>query len=481
MNLEIGTQLGDYRIVSRIGQGSYGVVFEAEHVITRRIDAVKFLHDAGPGSADDEQRFLQEIQVQARLHHPNIATVHTAFRTPWGLALAMEKVPGEPLSAILKRGRPPLQEGVRYILATLSALHCAERFGIVHRDIKPDNILITPEGQVKITDFGLAQIRGSARITSSGESLGTPCYMAPEQVVGTNPVDGRTDIYSTGVVLYEIVTGRPPFQASNGFAVMMAHQNTQPIPPAEIDPAIGWPLSGVITAALQKSPERRFQNAAQFHEALTQAMPGAPASLAPLSAGVLARGHARIAALVACGCMCLGGLMMWAARLKFREANAVARPAVSAPVRPAAISVSVPEVPVESVRAPVESLPATPGPLGQKAPAGRQLRRRRATMEQAVSPAPVEPERPKLDRAAVRPAGSDVSPLTAEPPKVPDLVPEIPAQPFEPPAALPPASAPAAKVKKPSVLKRAITKIFGKRDKHATPETESSPQEIKQD
>src|SRR5215831_19900131 len=83
MNLEIGTQLGDYRIVSRIGQGSYGVVFEAEHVITRRIDAVKFLHDAGPGSADDEQRFLQEIQVQARLHHPNIATVHTAFRTPW--------------------------------------------------------------------------------------------------------------------------------------------------------------------------------------------------------------------------------------------------------------------------------------------------------------------------------------------------------------------------------------------------------------
>ena len=194
MNLEIGTQLGDYRIVSRIGQGSYGVVFEAEHVITRRIDAVKFLHDAGPGSADDEQRFLQEIQVQARLHHPNIATVHTAFRTPWGLALAMEKVPGEPLSAILKRGRPPLQEGVRFILATLSALHCAERFGIVHRDIKPDNILITPEGQVKITDFGLAQIRGSARITSSGESLGTPCYMAPEQVVGTNPVDGRTDM-----------------------------------------------------------------------------------------------------------------------------------------------------------------------------------------------------------------------------------------------------------------------------------------------
>src|SRR5262249_25568356 len=159
------------------------------------------------------------------------------------------------------------------------------------------------------------------RITSSGESLGTPCYMAPEQVSGTNPVDARTDVYSTAVVLYEIVTGRPPFQGSNGFAVMLSHQNELPVAPVEIEPAIGRQLSQAIMTALEKSPERRFQSAADFHKALTEAM-----SFVPLSrpARIGRASHARTAGLVAGASMFLGGLVTWAAHIKLHKSNAPA-------------------------------------------------------------------------------------------------------------------------------------------------------------
>jgi eukaryotic-like serine/threonine-protein kinase len=272
MNLEIGAQLGDYRLLSRIGKGSYGVVYEAEHAITKRVDALKLMLYAGPCAADDEQRFLREIQVQARLQHPNIAAVYTAFRTEWGPALVMELVRGQSLRALLERGRLPLAEGVAYVQAALRGLSCAERLGVVHRDIKPENILITPEGQVKLTDFGLAHVGNDARLTGSGENVGTPCYMSPEQVIGTEPVDGRSDVYSAGVVLYEVVTGQPPFAGTNGFAVMQAQRSTPPVPPITINPAIGPRLNRIILTALEKNPERRFQSAAEFQHALDDAM-----------------------------------------------------------------------------------------------------------------------------------------------------------------------------------------------------------------
>jgi serine/threonine protein kinase len=347
VNLEAGTRLGDYRILSRIGRGSYGMVFEAEHVITRRVDAIKLLYDSGPSSADEEQRFLREIQVQASLRHPNIATVYTAFRTEYGLALAMELVPGETLGDILKRGRPPLAEGLRYMQETLSALSCAEAAGIVHRDIKPDNILVMPDGHVKITDFGLAYFRGCARITGSGENLGTPCYMSPEQVIGTEAVDARTDVYSTAVVLYEVVTGVPPFRGSNGFAVMLAHQSTRPTAPVELEPSITPQLNDAILKALEKDPANRFRNAEMFSEALIEA--DAPrviptAARAPWRLG-------RIPTTIAGAAACALGLA-WIALGTLHKAPEPVRYESAAPVTQPPPAVVTPEAPAPVVRRP---------------------------------------------------------------------------------------------------------------------------------
>jgi serine/threonine-protein kinase len=268
MSLEVGTQLGEYRILSRIGGGAYGEVFEAEHVITRRRDAIKVLVDGHLHIAREEQRFLREIQVQASLQHPNIAAVYNAFSTPHGLALVMELVRGEPLSAILARGRVPLHQGIGYVLGMLDGLSYAHTRGVVHRDIKPENIIVTPDGSVKLTDFGLARSPESPRLTQSGAFAGSPCYMSPEQGLGGSEADSRSDTYSAGVVLYEIVTGRLPFTGETAFAVMSQHQDSAPRPPVEFDPAIGTELNQVILTSLEKDLAKRFQTAADFHAAL---------------------------------------------------------------------------------------------------------------------------------------------------------------------------------------------------------------------
>jgi eukaryotic-like serine/threonine-protein kinase len=268
MSLEAGTQLGDYRVLSRIGTGAYGEVYEGEHVITRRRDAIKVLVNARLHIAEEEQRFLREIQVQASLHHPNIAAVYNAFSTPHGLALVMELIPGEPLSAILARGRVPLHRGIGILLEMLAGLSYAHAEGVVHRDIKPENIIVSPDGSVKLTDFGLALSVTSPRLTQSGVCAGSPCYMSPEQARGTSTADSRSDTYSAGVVLYEIVTGQLPFLADSAFEVLMAHQNFAPPPPLELEPTIGTELNQVILAALEKEPDKRFQTACAFYAAL---------------------------------------------------------------------------------------------------------------------------------------------------------------------------------------------------------------------
>jgi len=282
MSLEVGTQLGEYRILSRIGRGAYGDVFEAEHEITRRRDAIKVLVDGHLHNALDEQRFLREIQVQASLHHPNIAAVYNAFPTPHGLALVMELVRGEPLSAILARGRVPLQRGVGYVLGMLEGLEYAHNQGVVHRDIKPENIIVTLDGSVKLTDFGLARSLSSPRLTQTGAFAGSPCYMSPEQGLGTGVIDSRSDTYSAGVVLYEIVTGRLPFMGETAFAVMSAHQSSTPEPPVKLDPTIGNELNRVILKSLEKDLDKRFQTATAFHTALENLRaPAPPPEIAP--------------------------------------------------------------------------------------------------------------------------------------------------------------------------------------------------------
>ena len=491
MSLQIGDQLGDYRLISRIGKGSYGVVYEAEHAITCRRDALKLMLYAGPCAGDDEQRFLREIQVQASLQHPNIASVYTAFRTDWGPALAMELVRGESLRAILEQRRIPLTEGVGYMQSALRGLAAAERLGIVHRDVKPENILITQDGHVKLTDFGLAHVMNGARITGSGENIGTPCYMSPEQVAGNEPVDARSDVYSAGVVLYEVLTGHPPFTGTNGFAVMLAHRNTPPVPPIEINAEICPELNRVILKALEKNPMDRYYNAADLYKAVEEAMAHQPiAAVMPSPSSPLRAVHWRWAAITAAAATGLCGLLLLIGHLATRHVEAHDRAGTVKP--PAVVTPPAPVLPIAAPAQPEPDPPAQaePAPSAAEPPASaeRVAKRERVvkTVRKAARP-PAPVSTPTLPRFTSTedplPAPRAASAVEKPPSPAPHSV-TLPPASFEAPAAAaepatpPPAASderapvpvaspdPPAKRRNPVV--RALGKIFGRRSSTKT-------------
>ncbi len=467
MILETGTQIGDYKILSRIANGAYGVVYEAEHTITRRVDALKVMHCAY--AADDEQRFVREIQVQAKLQHPNIATVYTAFRTPHGLVLVMERVRGESLRAILERGRIPFRIGLQYVLDTLAALECAEQLGVVHRDIKPENILITPEGAVKLTDFGLAHILNTARITSSGETVGTPMYMAPEQIEGAGEVDARTDVYATGVVLYEVATGRPPFPGTSGFAVMRAHRETQPVPPRQIDPAIASRLNSVILKALEKDPNQRFQSAADFRGALEEVVASAQTAREPARWKLPRRRAAVLAGWGLCAGAILAGYWAFPDRGAGKGSSRAVRqaPAVTAAPAPAKPTPPAVETPA-SVAAAETELPASEAAVESQAapratPANRKRQRSRAaprsTLPRFTGGEPVHAVEPPLPKQQERaPATVAEIPVTKEA-TLPAATETTAKSTEEPLKAVPENAEP----KKRNVVLRTFGKIFGRK------------------
>ena len=447
MSLEIGTQVGDYRILAPVGAGAYGEVFQAEHVITHRVEALKILSHHRPSDSEQSQRFIREIQLQASLSHPNIAAVHNAFWTSEGLALVMELVHGEPLSAILRRGRVPLVPGVSYVLGTLSALAHAHAHGIIHRDIKPENIIITPDGAVKLTDFGLARSPSSPRLTQSGEFAGSPSYMSPEQVVATGPIDARSDIYSTGVVLYEIVTGRSPFPGDTPFAVMLGHQSAVPVAPSRFNPAVPPALDQVIQRALEKAPDRRFATASEFQIALHQAgmlaVPGNRNRVLPLVA---------TAALAVVSAIAFGFLphhRTAAAGPVRPSVPAAASPVISGPVPAPPPGASPPDAPPPAVppaaAEPVLRVVGVPAPVHVEATKARPLppKRRAALPVEPLSQLPrftstsgdpeVKPKpKPLLPPAPVmqaKPAADAVVTLPAAIAEDPEQAPAPPADP----------------------------------------------------
>ena len=278
MSYKPGTVIGDYVVAGAIGTGGMGTVYKVQHVITQRIEAMKLLA-AGHTEAAQEQRFLREMQVQARLHHPNIAAVYNAFRYYDEFYLVMEFIDGESLESILSRGRLPLGTGIEYARQALFALGYAHAHGVVHRDIAPSNMIVTGEGTVKLTDFGLAKTSTDICLTHSGTPMGSPWYMSPEQVRGDAALDARSDIYSLGVVLYEIATGSKPFDLASTFDVMRAHVEMTPLAPREREPEVPAALNQIILTALAKDPNARFQSAEQFYAALEALqISGAPAA-----------------------------------------------------------------------------------------------------------------------------------------------------------------------------------------------------------
>lgn len=280
MPFEPGTRVGDYEILSALGAGGMGQVYSARNIISGRIEAMKILLPDFAAEPELAARFTAEIRILAGLEHPNIAQLRTAFQFENRLVMVMEFVEGVTLEKRATESPIPLDEVLNYSSQVLAALSYAHSKGVTHRDIKPANIMITSHGQVKLMDFGIAKSTTDLQLTRPGTTMGSVYYMSPEQVRG-GTVDARSDIYSFGVTLYEMLTGRRPFQADTAYTVLNAQLNQAPEPPVRINPSIPPELNGIVLHAMAKAPEGRFQTAEEFRTALRNLKEPGTAANAP--------------------------------------------------------------------------------------------------------------------------------------------------------------------------------------------------------
>jgi predicted Ser/Thr protein kinase len=262
--------IGKYRIVAQLGRGGMGTVYKAVDETLDREVAIKILN---PELADTEimKRFRAEATTLAKLNHPEIATIYELFRSENDLLMVMEFVRGETLDKLSDRLGPLPPERAAYLIdRVLAALEHAHRAGIVHRDMKPANVMVTENDGVKIMDFGIARVRGAEHVTIDGYMMGTPAYMAPEQVLGQE-VDGRADLYSVGVVFYRLLTGTLPFKADTAIGMVQKQISDAPTPlRLHRDGLPDW-CEGLLQRSLAKSPAERFQTAEEFRTAIGRA------------------------------------------------------------------------------------------------------------------------------------------------------------------------------------------------------------------
>ncbi len=246
-----------------------GVVYQAYDPEIDRPVALKVLREDRVTSDTFIHRFLREAKAIGRLSHPNIVTVYDVGQDRGTIYIAMEFLDGEPLHKIIERKRLPLKEILLLGIQVAETLDYAHQKGIVHRDVKPSNIIVQPSGQIKITDFGIAHVEDSTASlqTQAGEILGTPAYMSPEQVM-SEPVDGRSDLFSLGIILYELSTGKRPFEGETLTAILHAITQTNPPEPLKANPKIPQGLSRTILRCLRKTPAKRFENGKVLAETL---------------------------------------------------------------------------------------------------------------------------------------------------------------------------------------------------------------------
>jgi len=264
--------LGRYKIVSEIGQGAMGTVYKAVDPIIDRTVAIKTinLNLSKQELEEYEQRFQQEIKAAGRLNHPNIVTIYDVGKTEQVAYMAMEFLEGQELKDIIASGKLlPTEQVVDIIAQVADGLWFAHEQDIVHRDVKPSNIMVLKGGIAKITDFGIARLPNSAVKTMTGLILGSPRYMSPEQVIGKS-LDTRTDIFSLGVVLYEALTGMAPFDGDNVNAIMYATVNTAPPPPSTHNRGVPAMLDLIVAKAMAKAVDDRYQSVKEFADDLRE-------------------------------------------------------------------------------------------------------------------------------------------------------------------------------------------------------------------
>ncbi len=271
MRVERDTMIdGRYRVVKRLGSGGMADVFRAHDTQLGREVAVKVLYSRFAEDAQFVERFKREASSAAGLSHPSIVGVFDRGEWDGTYYIAMELIEGRTLKDVIReRGPAPPEAATDIVTQILRALRFAHQRGVVHRDIKPQNVLVDAEGRVKVTDFGIARA-GASDMTETGSIMGTAQYLSPEQAQG-RPVDARSDLYSVGVVLYEMLTGRVPFDAESPVTVALKQVSEAPIPPRELEPSIPPALEAVVLRALEKEPARRFADADEFIRALEAA------------------------------------------------------------------------------------------------------------------------------------------------------------------------------------------------------------------
>ncbi len=291
----IGQEIGNYKIIDLIGKGGMAVVYLGQHkALTRRTVAIKMLSASLESDSAFNERFFREAEVMDRLTHPNIVTLYDFIEHEGRYFIVMEYISGPTLAHLIQeRGGPlPLEEVSSIFKQVLDAIGYAHDLGIVHRDLKPSNIMIDQGGQVKITDFGIARLLGTgfeATLTTTGMGMGSPFYMSPEQVLASkeHPITAASDIYSLGITLYQAVTGKVPFNGGDSlFTIMQAHLKEPPPSPREFAPHVSPQLERVILKAIEKRPEERWKDCAEFWEnlrrAITETLAQAPAEPSPL-------------------------------------------------------------------------------------------------------------------------------------------------------------------------------------------------------
>ena len=382
----VGSEIGGYKILEQVGEGRTGALYRGLDVNLDRPVAIRALNLDLGANPDLEQRFRAEIKPLGALHHTNLVTLYALVfeqGRPW---LISEFIEGETFDQMIRRrGQIPVAEALPLFRQALAGIDSAHRLGLVHRDIKPANLMLDRQGIVKVTDFGLAKALSARGLAKAGTRLGSPFYMSPEQFLNKGD-DARSDVYSLGVTLYEMLAGRVPFSADNDYQVMSDHVNTPPPPLAQFVPGIPNTMEQAVLKALVKSPDGRYQTAGEFNVALggspAATAPAAMASSArpvsPATAAVdsrASRDRKMIAAAVLL-MLLLGGI--WYALNKVKRTNAAPAPqattASNAPPAPVAAppAPDATAAPPDAAPPPADAAPAdaAPAPAPPTVPAG---------------------------------------------------------------------------------------------------------------